>query len=180
MVLAQVLHKKRLQIQLHISYFTFDICHKYDSWKSLKQTWFTLLKSIAHLLYSSILSRRHTWRFYKPIAANLIAGESRKRFSPQIAADALGDFSAGDDVGLQPWLKFHRVKFKNCVNQCKQTKWGQRSEKKMLAAAIILPLKRSRKRSERRDNRKLWSKTRIYWNAVLLETITVVVRRYIR
>ena len=58
-------------------------------------------------------------------------------------------------------LMFHRVTFKNCVNQCRQTKWRQRSEK-MSPAAVIVPLTRSRKRSERRDNRKLWSKTRIY------------------
>ena len=37
-------------------------------------------------------SRRHTWRFYTPIATNLIAGENRCRFSPQMAADTLGDF----------------------------------------------------------------------------------------
>ena len=29
-----------------------------------------------------ILSRRHTWRFDSPIAANLIASENRTRFSP--------------------------------------------------------------------------------------------------
>ena len=34
------------------------------------------------------LSRRHTWRFYTPIAANLIAGENRL----PIGADTLGDF----------------------------------------------------------------------------------------
>ena len=38
------------------------------------------------------LSRQHTWRFYTPIAANLIARENRKRFSPPIDADTLGDF----------------------------------------------------------------------------------------
>ena len=38
------------------------------------------------------LSRRHTWRFYTPIAANLIASENRKRFSPPIDADTPGDF----------------------------------------------------------------------------------------
>ena len=43
--------------------------------RAFKQTWFTLLKSIEHLLYWSILNRRHTWWFYKPIAANLIAAE---------------------------------------------------------------------------------------------------------
>ena len=26
-------------------------------------------------------------------------------------------------------LRFHRVTFKKCVNQCRQTKWRQRSEK---------------------------------------------------
>ena len=35
---------------------------------------------------------RHTWRFYTPIAANLIASENRKRFSPLIDADTLGKF----------------------------------------------------------------------------------------
>ena len=38
------------------------------------------------------LSQRHTWRFYTPIAANLIASENRKRFSPPIDADTPGDF----------------------------------------------------------------------------------------
>ena len=35
---------------------------------------------------------RHTWRFYTPIAANLIASDNRKRFSPPIDADTPGDF----------------------------------------------------------------------------------------
>ena len=35
---------------------------------------------------------RHTWRFYTPIAANLIASENRKRVSPPIDADTPGDF----------------------------------------------------------------------------------------
>ena len=39
-----------------------------------------------------LLSRRHTLRFYTPIAANLIASENRKRFSPPIGAVTLGDF----------------------------------------------------------------------------------------
>ena len=38
------------------------------------------------------LSQRHTWRFHTPIAANLIASKNRKRFSPPIDADTLGDF----------------------------------------------------------------------------------------
>ena len=38
------------------------------------------------------LSRQHTWPFYTPIAANLIARENHKRFSPPIDADTLGDF----------------------------------------------------------------------------------------
>ena len=38
------------------------------------------------------LSQRHTWRFYTPIAANLMASENRKRFSPPIDADTPGDF----------------------------------------------------------------------------------------
>ena len=38
------------------------------------------------------LSRRHNWRFYTPIAANLIASENRKGFSPPIDADTLVDF----------------------------------------------------------------------------------------
>ena len=38
------------------------------------------------------LSRRHTWRFYAPIAANLIASENRMRVSPWINADTIGDF----------------------------------------------------------------------------------------
>ena len=38
------------------------------------------------------LSRRHAWRFYTPIAANLIASENRKRFSPPIDAKTPGDF----------------------------------------------------------------------------------------
>ena len=38
------------------------------------------------------LSRRHTWRFYTPIAANLIASENRLRVSPSINADTLGNF----------------------------------------------------------------------------------------
>ena len=37
------------------------------------------------------LSQRHTWRFYAPIAANLIAGENRKQFSPPLEADRPGD-----------------------------------------------------------------------------------------
>ena len=45
------------------------------------------------------LSRRHTWRFYSPIAANLIASDFRHR--PD--ADTLGDFFANrGDVALQP------------------------------------------------------------------------------
>ena len=39
-----------------------------------------------------VLSKRHTWRFYTPIASNLIASENRKRFSPPIDEDTLGDF----------------------------------------------------------------------------------------
>ena len=31
------------------------------------------------------LSQRHTWRFYTPIAANLITCENRRRFSPHLA-----------------------------------------------------------------------------------------------
>ena len=38
------------------------------------------------------LSQRQTWRFYTPIAANLIASENRKRFLPPIDADTPGDF----------------------------------------------------------------------------------------
>ena len=38
------------------------------------------------------LSQRHTWRFYTPIAANLIASENRKRFSLAIEAETPGDF----------------------------------------------------------------------------------------
>ena len=38
------------------------------------------------------LSQRHTWRFYTPIAANLIASENRKRFSPPVDADTPGEF----------------------------------------------------------------------------------------
>ena len=46
------------------------------------------------------LSRRHTRRFYSPIAANLIDSENR---SPPINADTLGDFFADrGDVALQP------------------------------------------------------------------------------
>ena len=32
---------------------------------------------------------RRTWQFYTPIAANLIASENRKRFSPPIDTDTL-------------------------------------------------------------------------------------------
>ena len=39
------------------------------------------------------LSQRHTWRFYTPIAANLIASENRKPFSTPIDTDTPGDFS---------------------------------------------------------------------------------------
>ena len=39
----------------------------------------------------STMRKRHTWRFYTPIAANLIASKNRKRFSPPIDADTLGD-----------------------------------------------------------------------------------------
>ena len=38
------------------------------------------------------LSQRHSWRFYTPIAANLIARENRLRFSLAIDADTPGDF----------------------------------------------------------------------------------------
>ena len=38
------------------------------------------------------LSRRHTRRFYSPIAANKIASEIASAFSPPIDADTLGDF----------------------------------------------------------------------------------------
>ena len=38
------------------------------------------------------LSRRHTWRLYTPIAANLIASANRKQFSPPINADTPGEF----------------------------------------------------------------------------------------
>ena len=49
------------------------------------------LTSSFRLIYL-ITSRRHTWRFYTPIAANLIASENRKRFPPIIGADTLDDF----------------------------------------------------------------------------------------
>ena len=39
-----------------------------------------------------MLSQRHAYRFYTPIATNLIASENRKRLSPPIDADTLGDF----------------------------------------------------------------------------------------
>ena len=38
------------------------------------------------------LRQRHIWRFYTPIAANLIASKNRKRFWPLIDADIPGDF----------------------------------------------------------------------------------------
>ena len=41
---------------------------------------------------ANALSQRHIWRFYTPIAVNLIASENRKRFSPAIDADTPGDF----------------------------------------------------------------------------------------
>ena len=48
------------------------------------------------------LSRRYTWRFYPPVAANLIACEHRERISPLIDADTLGDFFADrGDLALQ-------------------------------------------------------------------------------
>ena len=47
----------------------------------------------AHLSACRILlSQRHTWQFYTPIAENLIASENRLRFSPPIDADTPGDF----------------------------------------------------------------------------------------
>ena len=39
--------------------------------------------------------QRHTWRFYTPIAANFIASENRKLFSPPIDKDTLGDYFRG-------------------------------------------------------------------------------------
>ena len=39
-----------------------------------------------------MLSQRHTWRFYTPIAANSIASENRKQFSQPIDVDTPGDF----------------------------------------------------------------------------------------
>ena len=55
------------------------------------------------------LSQRHTWRFYTPIAANLIANENRKRFSPPIDADKIADRG---DVAV---LKSHVVKSPNLM-----------------------------------------------------------------
>ena len=43
-------------------------------------------------LLKTFLSRWHTWRFYTPIAANLIASKNRERFLRPIDADTLGDF----------------------------------------------------------------------------------------
>ena len=58
-------------------------------------------------------SRRHTWRFYTPIAANLIASENRKRFSSPIDADTPGDFFANrGDVAV---LKTHMIKSPNLM-----------------------------------------------------------------
>ena len=59
------------------------------------------------------LSQRHTWRFYTPIAANLIASEIRKRFSLAIDADTPGDFFAvRGDVAV---LKAHVLKSPNLM-----------------------------------------------------------------
>ena len=64
------------------------------SWKFGNSGNFLFYCSIpfCQMLSPSFLSRRHTWRFYTPIAANLIASENRKRFSPPIDADTLGEF----------------------------------------------------------------------------------------
>ena len=59
------------------------------------------------------LSHRHTWRFYTPIAANLIASENRKRFSLAIDADTPGDFFA--DRGDVAVLKTHVTKSPNLM-----------------------------------------------------------------
>ena len=54
--------------------------------------------------------------------------------------------------------------------------------KKLLAAAIILQLKRSRKRSEKWDNneKNMIEDTDFLKRSVLLETINVAARRYIK
>ena len=60
------------------------------------------------------LSQQHTWRFYSPIAANLIASENRKRFSPPTDADTPGDsvFADRGDVAV---LKTHMMKSPNLM-----------------------------------------------------------------
>ena len=49
------------------------------------------IQCINNLKKNTFLSRCHTWRFYTPIAANLIASENRERISSLIDADTLGD-----------------------------------------------------------------------------------------
>ena len=59
-------------------------------------TEFKLLSTlvICKIFYSDSNNLRPAthWRFYTPIAANLIASKNRKRFSPPIDADTLGEF----------------------------------------------------------------------------------------
>ena len=50
--------------------------------------------------------------------------------------------------------------------------------KKLLAAAIILQLKRSRKRSEKWDNRKIWSKTWISFLRRLPQSLDVASKKH--
>ena len=115
------------------------------------------------------LSRRHTLGFYAPIAANLIATDSYGHTWRFFFADR-------DNVALHP--RFHRVTFKNCANQYKQTEWRQRSEKIVGCCHNFAPkalqeafLKVGQWKSMVKDMDLL--KRRVF-----LETITVVARRY--
>ena len=124
MVLAQV-----FQIYLHILYFNLTFVINMIPERAFKQTWFTLLKSIEHLLYWSILNRRHTEWFYAPIAANLIA------------AERLGDFFRRRQCGTSAltsgsieWLL--KIVWTNVNKQ----NGDSEAKKKMLAAALILQL----------------------------------------
>ena len=75
--------------------------------KCLERCFFYFLKIS---LFKAVSSQRHNWRFYTPIAANLIASENRKR-SPPIDADTPGDFFRGD-VAV---LKTHVIKSPNLM-----------------------------------------------------------------
>ena len=68
--------------------------------------------SCVHVLHKN-LSHRHTWRFYTPITANLIASENRKRFSAPITADTLGNFFT--DRGDVAVLKSYVIKSPNLM-----------------------------------------------------------------